>query len=119
MSEVWLRLAIVAGLVLISAVGIVALRSRHLDKAAVDAGNLAPGVYLFTSSTCADCAGARVRLEDILGVSGFVEIEWEKEPGLFAGLGIDVVPCTVVVGSDGSASVSPGMPDRALKGLNP
>ena len=55
----------------------------------------------------------------MLGSAGYNEIEWENEPGLFAELGIDAVPCTVVVGDDRSASVHPGMPDRALRGLNP
>jgi hypothetical protein len=119
MSEVWLRLGIVAGLLLISVVVIVWLRRRPAESVAVDEGGLGPGVYLFTSSTCADCAGARRRLQDALGASGFVEIEWEQEPGLFAGLGIDAVPCTVLVADDGSASKYPGMPDRALEGLNP
>ena len=55
----------------------------------------------------------------MLGSAGYIEIRWEDDPGLFTHLGIDAVPCTVVVGDDGSASLHPGMPDGALRGLNP
>ena len=119
MDDVWLRLAIVVGVVATSLLIVIVMRRTPAASEGVDSGGLYPGVYLFTSSTCADCVGARALLEDTVGSGGYVEIEWEKEPGLFAQLGIDAVPCTVVVGDDGSASVQPGMPDQALRGLNP
>jgi hypothetical protein len=119
MSEVWLRLAIVIGAVAVSLLIVAMLRRRPAVSGSADSGALAPGVYLFTSSTCADCVQARERLEDRLGNDGYVEIGWEDDPGLFTHLGIDAVPCTVVVGADGSASFHPGMPDGALRGLNP
>jgi hypothetical protein len=119
MNEIWLRLAIVIGAVVVSLLIVAMLRRRPAVSDSRDGGALAPGVYLFTSSTCADCVGARERLEDVLGSDGYMEIGWEDDPGLFTHLGIDAVPCTVVVGDDGSASLHPGMPDGALRGLNP
>jgi hypothetical protein len=119
MNEVWLRLAIVIGAVVVSLLIVAMLRRRPAVSGSRDGGALGPGVYLFTSSTCADCVGARERLEDVLGSDGYLEIGWEDDPGLFTHLGIDAVPCTVVVGVDGSASLHPGMPDGALGGLNP
>ena len=118
MSEVWLRLAIVVGAVAVSLL-IVGMLRRRPAVSSSDSGALAPGVYLFTSSTCTDCVGARARLGDRLGSDGYIEIRWEDDPGLFTHLGIDAVPCTVVVGDDGSASLHPGKPDGALRGLNP
>ena len=119
MNDVWLRLAIVVAVVAIALLVIIVMRRRPAASGGVDRVGLDPGIYLFTSSTCADCEGARSSLEDMLGSAGYNEIEWENEPGLFAELRIDVVPCTVVVGDDRSASVRPGMPDQALRGLNP
>jgi hypothetical protein len=119
MSEVWLRLVIVVGAVALSLLIILAIRRRPGHSEAGDGRGLDPGIYLFTSATCSDCEGARARLEDMLGSTGYIEIRWEDEPSLFTRLDIDAVPCTIVVGDDGSASVHPGMPDRALRGLNP
>jgi hypothetical protein len=55
----------------------------------------------------------------MLGPSGFREIEWEHDPDSFARAGIDVVPSTLVVGVDGSATSFPGVPDEAVERLNP
>jgi len=119
MNEVWLRLAIVIGSLVVSLLIVAMLRRGPAASGSRDGGALAPGVYLFTSSTCADCVGARERLDDRLGSDGYIEIGWEDDPDLFTQLAIDAVPCTVVVGDDGSASLHPGMPDRALRDLNP
>jgi hypothetical protein len=119
MSEIWLRLVIVIGAVGLSLLIMLMTRRRPWRSEAGGGRGLDPGIYLFTSATCSDCAGARASLADILGSAGYVEIRWEDEPVLFTRLGIDGVPCTVVVGDDGSASIHPGMPDRALRGLNP
>lgn len=119
MSEVWLRLVIVFGAVALSLLIILMTRRWPRRSEAGDGRGLDPGIYLFTSATCSDCADARASLADILGDAGYVEIRWEEEPVLFTRLGIDGVPCTVVVGDDGLASLHPGMPDRALRGLNP
>ncbi len=108
MNEVWLRLAIVVGAVGVSLLVVGLMRRRKAVSASLDQGALGPGVYLFTSSTCSDCGGARARLEDMLGGAGYTEIAWEDDPGLFTQLGIDAVPCTVLVGDDGSGLAPPG-----------
>jgi hypothetical protein len=118
MNDVGLRLAIVVGVVVLSLIIVVVLRRRPVVSAS-SRGGLDPGVYFFTSTSCSDCAVARTRLGEVLGSSAFIEISWEDDPGLFTRLGIDAVPCTMVVGDDGSASVHPGMPDQVLRGLNP
>lgn len=114
MSDLWLRIAIVAGAVLIIALVVAIMRRNPVRRAIGSSGDLAPGIYLFTSATCADCTPSRERLVEQLGAGGFQEIEWEQDPESFARLGIDVVPTTLVVGMDGSASSYPGVPDEAL-----
>ncbi|HEX2420177.1 MAG TPA: hypothetical protein VHL55_01140 [Acidimicrobiia bacterium] len=118
MNEVGLRLAIVVAVVLLSLIIVAVIRRRRVAPV-LDRGGFDPGVYLFTSSSCSDCAGARARLQEKLGNSAFIEISWEDDPKTFTQLGIDAVPCTVVVGDDGSASIHRGMPDGVLRGLNP
>ena len=98
---------------------VVIILRRPGPREASEAGGLGPGVYLFSSSTCADCVPARARLVEDLGPAGFVELSWESEPGLFAELGIDAVPCTVIVSEAGEATRFPGMPDGALERLDP
>jgi hypothetical protein len=119
MSEVWLRLALVAaGIVVALGVALV-LRRPVVHRVTTKAAGLGPGVYLFSSSTCVDCVAARARLVDALGPTGFVEIDWEDDPGPFAEFGIDAVPCTVIVTGEGMSTRFPGMPDRALEELSP
>lgn len=122
MSEVWLRIAIIAGAVLVIVVVVAFMRPRRSGEIGGSTSGMAPGVYLFTSGTCADCVPAREQLLEKLGPGGFHEIEWEQDPDAFTRAGIDVVPCTVVVGLDGSATSFPGMPDPAFewpRKLNP
>jgi hypothetical protein len=114
MSDVWVRVLVVVG-----AIGIVGLASVFLRRPwgrgpSILETDLVPGVYLFTSGTCADCEPARDVLLEKLGPDGFQEIEWERDPDVFTKVGVDVVPCTVVVTKDGSATSFPGMPDAAL-----
>jgi hypothetical protein len=99
----------------------VAFLARRQRPGAVESDNglLGPGVYLFTSSTCADCVAARQDLVDNLGGGAFTEIEWERDPEAFTRAGIDVVPTTVVVAEDGTATRFPGKPDSALSRFNP
>lgn len=119
MSEVWLRLALVtAGIAVAIGVALV-LRRPVAHPAKTKTAGLGPGVYLFSSSTCVDCVAARARLVDALGPTGFVEIDWDDDPGPFAELLIDAVPCTVIVSEEGLATRFPGMPDRALEELSP
>jgi hypothetical protein len=114
MSELWVRVLVVVG-ALAAVVLVAALLRRPARRGEARGGaGLPPGAYLFTSATCADCTTARDRLVERLGPRGFTEIEWEKEPGVFASVGIDIVPCTVLVARDGSATSYPGVPDDAL-----
>lgn len=118
MSEIWLRVAILGMTLLgVAVVVLVMRRSRPVEGRSIS--DLAPGIYLFTSSTCADCIGVREQLIDALGSRGFAEIEWEEDPEIFTRAGIDVVPCTVVVAEDGTSSRHPGMPGDLLERFNP
>jgi hypothetical protein len=119
MSELWLRIAIVFGAFLVIALVVALMRRNPVRKTVESPGDLTPGVYLFTSGTCSDCGPARERLASMLGPGGFREIEWEQDPDSFARAGIDVVPSTLVVGVDGSATSFTGMPDDAVERLNP
>jgi hypothetical protein len=112
-------MAIVAGALLVIALIVALMRRNPARRVVGSSGDLTPGIYLFTSGTCADCVSARERLVEMLGPSGFREIEWEHDPDSFARAGIDVVPSTLVVGVDGSATSFPGVPDEAVERLNP
>ena len=117
MNEVWLRVVIV-GLTLLAVAAIVFWTRRPSARSIERINGLAPGIYLFTSSTCADCIGAKEKLIDVFGEGGFAEIQWEKSPDVFTRVGIDVVPCTVVVAPDGTSTLHPGLPgdDLAVSG---
>lgn len=120
MSELTIRLVVVGG-VLALVVGVV-LYLRFRDRApsrSLGRVSLDPGVYLFTSSTCADCRTARERLEERLGAGRFVEYMWETEPEIFEYLSIDKVPCTVVVDETRRAALWIGQPDRMIYGVDP
>lgn len=120
MDEVWLRVGLVAGALIVAAVATLALRSRTSGKPRTLRGTgLRPGVYLFTSAACPGCGAARRALQDTTGEDGFVELSWEQEPGTFDRLGVDAVPATMLVRADGSATLWPGRPDDALGGLGP
>jgi hypothetical protein len=112
-------MAIVFGALLVIALVVTLMRRNPVRTTVVSPGDLTPGVYLFTSGTCADCLPARERLVEMLGTGGFREIAWEQDPDSFARAGIDVVPSTLVVGVDGSATSFPGVPDEAVERLNP
>ncbi|MGF1618277.1 MAG: hypothetical protein ACFCU2_10825 [Acidimicrobiia bacterium] len=120
MSDLTLRLVLVGGVLALVAAIVQYLRfrdrapSRPLGRVSLD-----PGVYLFTSATCADCHGARGRLEERLGPGGFVEYTWEAEPGIFEALSIDKVPCSVVVDDARRATLWIGEPDRMIYGVDP
>lgn len=92
---------------------VVAVRRKMTSSSPrpLPATDLDTGVYLFTSADCNECALARAKLEDRLGEGGYAEIAWEERPELFADLGVDAVPATMVVAADGSALLWPGQPD--------
>ena len=120
MSDLTLRLVVVGGVLVLVAVTVMYLwwrdraPSRPMGKVALD-----PGVYLFTSATCADCHAARESLERRLGRQGFVEYTWEVEPRIFETLSIDKVPCSVVVDDARRATLWIGQPDRMIYTLDP
>lgn len=120
MDEVWLRLGLIGGALLVAAVATLVLRSRSSgrERNLAETG-LEAGVYFFSSSACPDCSPTRRALADSLGEEGFVELSWENEPGVFHRLGVDAVPATLTVAGDGSATLWPGRPDRALESLGP
>lgn len=120
MSEIWLRLAVVAGVVLVAvALGSVLRAMRRDRPMVIDPGGLRPGVYLFSSRECLDCEPSRDQLVDALGEDGFVEVKWEEEPERFREHGITGVPATIVVGDDGSGTLISGAPGAAVRRFNP
>lgn len=120
MDEVWVRLGLIGGALAVAALATAVLRSRMMGRPrALVATGLEPGVYLFSSAACPDCSSVRRALVDELGEGGFLEMSWEQDPGTFHRLGVDAVPATAIVGSDGSATLWPGQPDQALKSIGP
>lgn len=119
-SDLTIRLLVVGGVLALVAVAVLFLRhrdrapSRPLARVSLD-----PGVYLFTSATCADCHIARERLLERLGRQGFTEYTWEREPGIFETLSIDRVPCSVVVDDARRATLWIGQPDRMIYAVDP
>ena len=115
MNEAAVRIALVAGALLVAGVVILYMRFRSRGRPVeiVDAG-LESGVYLFTSSACQGCGSARKVLTHELGDRGFTELDWEQNPGEFHRLGVTAVPATLVVRPDGSSMLYPGQPDDAL-----
>lgn len=120
MDELWLRLGLIGGALIVATAATLALRTRssRRQRSITDTG-LQAGVYFFSSSACPDCSRTRRDLTDSLGEGGFTEFRWETDPGVFHQLEIDAVPATLVVTSDGSATLWPGRPDRALESLGP
>lgn len=117
MDELWARVAIIAAALLAAAL-VVALRRRSSLKAPrrLAATRLPAGVYLFTSADCDDCRTARAKLSERLGETTYNEIAWEDSPEVFNGLGVDVVPATMVVSADGSGQLWRGQPDHVPLG---
>jgi hypothetical protein len=118
MDEVWGRLGLVAGALLLAGVTTMILRRGKTGSTRqVPATGLAAGTYLFSSTACPTCRSARDKLVDRVGEAGFEEFVWEQDPGLFSDLGVEAVPAVLVVGDHGSGMLYPGQPDRALRGL--
>lgn len=79
----------------------------------------APGIYFFTSSACADCGPVREALDKRLGPGAYVEYSWETDRETVESLKIDIVPATLVVGEDGSATLWTGSPDAMFSAIDP
>ena len=119
MDEIWIRLTLISGAMGVALLVTMILRSRSSSGSRrLETTGLAKGVYLFTSSGCLDCLSAREALVESLG-DQFVEIEWNRNPALFDQLGVSAVPATLLVEPDGSGTVFPGQPGRALSRLGP
>lgn len=115
MSELWLRVAIVGGALVVA--GLIALITRTRAANAirtVRAEHLEAGVYFFSATTCETCERARDRLDSKLGASGYTEFAWEHHPDVFSEYGVDQVPAVMVVNHEGRGSLRFGQPDRAL-----
>jgi len=110
MDEPIVRLALVMGAGLLVLVVWLSRRSRVPGRRIVDTG-FAPGLYLFSSRTCNDCATARQRLAGV----AFTEIAWEEEPQTFERLGIADVPSTLVVSANGSGTWYRGVPRSVVR----
>ncbi len=120
MDETLLRVGLVSGALSVAAMAALIQRARAKDLARhAEAGRLAPGIYLFTSRSCADCGPARTMLAERLGDAGFREFAWESHPEIFDDMGIDAVPATVVVDPRSRATVYPGLPTGALGDVGP
>lgn len=120
MDDLWLRVGLIAGALLVAAAVTIYLRSRFTEakRSLVETG-LQPGVYLFSSSGCSDCQLARQALSDALGDQGFLELRWEDDRDVFHRLGVDAVPATMIVAADGSGTLWSGRAEPALVSLGP
>lgn len=94
------RLGLVAMIIVAVVLVTVLVRRRPpLRSRVIDAGDLGPGLYLFTSGGCDACSRAHRRLAN-RGLS-FTEVSWEEHPERFGQLSIDAVPSVVLVGAEG------------------
>jgi hypothetical protein len=116
-DDLWLRIALIAAALSVAAI-VVALRRRTALKAPrrLAVTRLPAGIYLFTSADCDGCRAARAKLNERLGEAAYNEIAWEDSPEVFNGLGVDVVPATMVVADDGSGHLWRGQPDHVALG---
>lgn len=73
--------------------------------------DLAPGVHLFSSSTCSECVNTRSVLMEVLGKE-FAEVRFEDDPIGFGRFGVAKVPTVIVVGEAGRATIFEGVPRK-------
>lgn len=114
MNDVWLRAALVAGALVIA--GLIALISRRRANARVHTvlgTNLDPGIYFFSSATCATCEQARAILDSQLGPKGYEELAWENHPEVFTEHRVEKVPAVMIVDDAGRGRIRFGVPDGA------
>jgi len=118
MSELWVRIGLIAAA--IAGVAVIALVQRRRAVGpvrAVETAGLAAGIYFFSSASCPTCRRAREKLDASIGDSGYDELVWEEQPGAFTDLGVDAVPAVMIVDHDGRGRLYPGQPERALADL--
>ena len=64
-------------------------------------------VAVFTSATCESCARATAKARVLeSGEVGYVEVPYQQRKDLHERYGIDVVPCILMAGVDGTVSAS-------------
>lgn len=120
MNDVTTRAIVITAVVTVALLIAWALERRRATRPRrIATSGLQPGVYLFTSETCPDCASARQVLSDALGEEAFVEMTWGESPAVFERLEIAAVPASLIVAEDGSARCWFGRPDRLLASLGP
>lgn len=118
MDEIWVRLGLVVGVLAVAGCVILIQRARaRRPIRTVEVAGKAPGVYFFSSSTCATCEQARDKLDARLGTNGYTEYAWEDDPGPFGDFDVDAVPAVVILEEGGRGRLYPGQPDRALSRL--
>lgn len=117
MDDLWARIGLIAAVIAVAIVITWAQRRRALNPIrTVDPGDLAPGVYFFSSDTCGTCREAREKLAAALGSDAFTELAWERDPGPFTDLGVDAVPAVMIVEEGGKGRLHVGQPDEMLLG---
>lgn len=118
MDELWVRVGLVALMLAVAVSAALWLRRGKQNPIRdISSGDLAPGVYLFTSESCPTCAEARAHLSQALGEAAYTELRWEDQPGKFVEIGVDAVPAILIVKVPGIGRLYPGQPERALAEL--
>ncbi len=118
MDEVWARVGLVVGALAVATCVTVIQRWRtRRPVRTVKVADAAPGIYFFSSSTCATCERAREKLDARLGEDGYTEHAWEDDPAPFVDFDVDAVPAVVILGDEGRGRLYPGQPDKALSRL--
>lgn len=118
MDEFWARVGLVVGALAVAAgVSLIQRWRTRRPIRAVEVADADPGVYFFSSSTCATCERAREKLDARLGEHGYTEYAWESEPGPFGDFDVDAVPAVVILEEGGRGRLYPGQPDKALSRL--
>lgn len=120
MSDLAVRALLVGGVVLAAVTVVAILRKRNaMPHRVVRDTGLASGLYLLTSSACADCGPARAILRGRLGTGNFVEYSWEENREVLERLAVDAVPSTLLVSDDGSGSLWAGVPEEMFLAVDP
>jgi hypothetical protein len=120
MDEVWVRVAVLVGVLAVAAGTAAGLRwRRRRPVRPIEVAGLRAGVYFFSSASCATCATARATLDARLGESGYTEFAWEDDASVFTSLEVDAVPAVVVLDEAGRGKLYAGQPDRVLARLDP
>jgi hypothetical protein len=112
MTDTSIRLAVVLSIVVIAGMAaVMAGRAKRARPVITTRTDLAPGVHLFTSSTCRTCKEARRVVASTYG-NEFREIRHEEDPESFGRHGITRVPTAIVMFLDGEATVFEGVPRK-------